>query len=179
MSTRSVIAGQYRAALAMLEQTIAACPEPLWLDRTPRNAFWHIAYHTLFYTHLYAQDSEAAFVPWPKHREQCQFLGPLPWPPHALPAIGEPYHRSEVLEYLAVCRDEVSRRVATVDLEAAVSGFDWLPFGKLELQLYNIRHVQHHTGQLIDRLAARTRAGIAWVGSMSDQDRSAARRADA
>lgn len=40
----------------------------------------------------------------------------------------------------------------TVDLDAP-SGFFWLPFNKLELQLYKTRHVQHHAGQLIDRLS--------------------------
>jgi hypothetical protein len=28
------------------------------------------------------------------------------------------------------------------------SGFRWLPFSRSELHVYNIRHVQHHTGQL-------------------------------
>ena len=28
-------------------------------------------------------------------------------------------------------------------------GYDlWLPFSRLELHLYNLRHIQHHTGQL-------------------------------
>jgi len=27
------------------------------------------------------------------------------------------------------------------------SGFDWLPFDKLELQFYNIRHIMQHTGE--------------------------------
>ena len=33
------------------------------------------------YTHLYLQTTEADFVPWAKHRDEYQSLGPLPWPP--------------------------------------------------------------------------------------------------
>lgn len=42
--------------------------------------------------------------------------------------------------------------------------FEWLPFEKLEHQLYNIRHTQHHTGQLAERLRSRIETGILWVG---------------
>jgi uncharacterized damage-inducible protein DinB len=28
------------------------------------------------------------------------------------------------------------------------SEFPWLPMSRAELHLYNIRHIQHHTGQL-------------------------------
>ena len=37
------------------------------------------------------------------------------------------------------------------DLEV-VSGFDWIPFTKFELTLHNLKHIQHHTGQLYERL---------------------------
>jgi hypothetical protein len=43
------------------------------------------------------------------------------------------------------------------------SGFSWLPFDKLELQFYNIRHLQHHVGELSDSLG-RVGVEIDWVG---------------
>jgi hypothetical protein len=55
--------------------------------------------------------------------------------------------------------------VLSLDFDAP-SGFFWLPFSKLELQLYNIRHVQHHTGQLIDRLRTVAGIGVARVGAV-------------
>ena len=85
------------------------------------------------------------------------------WPPHKEPAIGDPYTPAEVLEYLAFCHSEVDARMATVDLDAP-SGFHWLPFGKLELQLYSIRHLQQHIGELGERLAAHGNIEIDWVG---------------
>lgn len=162
MNTQEVIKSQYHAALEMLKRAIVACPESLWDDGEYKNRFWHIAYHTLFYTHLYLKDREEDFQPWAKHREPGQFLGPLPWPPHEEPKIGAPYAKENILEYLEMCRKEVDERVSSMDL-AGQSGFDWLPFGKLELQFYNIRHIQHHAGQLIDRVRTKGCIGIDWV----------------
>lgn len=79
MSTKHTIKSQYHATLEMLRQAIVKCPESLWHDRGYNNMFWHIAYHALFYTHLYLQASEEDFVPWAKHRGEYRILGTR-WP---------------------------------------------------------------------------------------------------
>ena len=160
---RQVIRSQYAATLEMLKQAIVKCPDSLWNDRAYKNPFWHIAYHALFYTHLYLQPAEADFEPWAKHRAEYNFMGPLPWPPHKEPEIGEPYTQQEILEYHALVCEQVERQVAALDLDAA-SGFYWLPFGKLELQFYNIRHIQQHTGELCERVGQSGDVEIGWVG---------------
>ena len=163
MNLSEILVSQYQASLEMLKQTITRCPEPLWNSPGDKTKFWHIAYHTLFFTHLYLQDSEQAFTPWIRHRKEYQFLGRLPWPPHAPPQIGEPYDKDSILEYLAFCQRQVTEQVPRLNLEAA-SGFEWLPFNKLELQIYSIRHIQQHAGELMERLGTRADAEIAWVG---------------
>jgi hypothetical protein len=164
MDTKALIQSQYDATLDMLDEAIQACPEDLWADTSFKNAFWHVAYHALFYTHLYLGQRLENFVPWSKGRPEYELLGDtLPWDPQRKPKIGEPYTKGEVLEYLAFCRQVIENQVPALDLEAA-SGFDWLPFDKLELQFYNIRHAQHHTGQLTERLRSSTGTGIRWVG---------------
>ncbi len=165
MDASKVIVSQYLAALEMLKQTIIQCPDSIWNDPGDKTRFWHIAYHALFYTHLYLQDTEQTFTPWRKHRKEYQFIGQVPWPPHAAPQIGEPYDKETVLEYLAFCQQQVAERAPQLDLEAA-SGFDWLPFGKLELQFYNIRHIQQHAGELMERLGDRVNLELPWVGMM-------------
>jgi hypothetical protein len=156
------VARQYRASLAMLGQVVHLCPECLWIDADYPNRFWHIAYHALFYTHLYLQPSEADFRPWAKHRQDSQYLGPRPWAPQETPQIQSPYTKVDVIEYHKICCAEVEGRVPALDL-AAPSGFHWLPFNKMELQFYNIRHIQHHTGQLADRLRTEVNVSVAWV----------------
>jgi hypothetical protein len=169
MDTREVIKSQYLAALEMLRLAIAGCPDWLWDDRQQKNRFWHVAYHALFYLHFYLQDKEEDFVRWAKFRAEHHYLGPVPWPPHHEPRIGEPYTRQELQEYCSLCAQQVEERVDALDLEAE-SGFYWLPFGKLELQLYNIRHVQQHAGELMERLSGRAGIDVDWVGSRADME---------
>lgn len=159
---RQIIKSQYYASLEMLKQAVIACPSSLWNDKEAKNKFWHIAYHALFYTHLYLQDSEKAFTPWNKHRNEYQFMGTLPLPPHANPNIFEPYSKEDILEYVEECYKQVENKVSDLNMEV-LSGFHWLPFSKLELQLYNIRHIQHHTSALIDRLRISTNVGVKWI----------------
>jgi hypothetical protein len=164
MDLKTILKIQYLASLEMFKEAVTRCPDSLWDDPEHNNKFWHIAYHTLFYTHLYLQDSEQEFSPWAKHRAHHNFLGRMPWPPHQIPAIGEPYTREEILEYYQLCGDQVDKKVASLNL-GNQSGFHWLPFNKAELQIYNIRHIQHHVGQLIERLRGKGIEGISWVAT--------------
>jgi hypothetical protein len=159
MDAKALVQSQYRATLDMLEEAIRVCPEDLWTDPSYTNAFWRVAYHALFYTHLYLSDSLADFAPWSKGRPKVESLGDKS-------DVGEPYSKTEVLEYMAFCRQVVEDKVPALDLEAA-SGFQWLPFNKLELQFYNIRHTQHHTGQLSERLRTGADTGLSWVAHHS------------
>jgi hypothetical protein len=163
MDTKEVIKSQYGASLEMLRSAIEACPEKLWDSDSYKNRFWHIAYHALFYTDLYLSGSEEDFTPWEKSRPENNFLGPLPWPPHKEPEIGESYSRSEILEYWDIVSENLSMKVDAVSLDQP-SGFEWLPFNRLELHFYNIRHIQHHGGQLIERLRQNGKEDIDWVG---------------
>jgi hypothetical protein len=153
LTIRNNIARQYRGALAMLGHAVELCPDSLWPAPEYPNRFWHIAYHALFYTHLYLQPGEAAFRHWQHHRPKSQYLDPK---------IETPYSKAKVLEYHEFCCGEVESKVPSLDLEAE-SGFSWLPFNRLEVQFYNIRHLQHHTGQLADRLRTAAGIGLGWV----------------
>ena len=169
MNIQTTIQSQYLAALEMLKNCIQKCPEDLWLSEDFKNPVWHIAYHATFYVHLYLQPTEDDFQPWEKHRKEYQFMGSVPWPPHNEPDIGKPYKKEDVLEYLAFCQGQVMNIIPKLDLHAE-SGFSWLPFSKLELQFYNIRHLQQHAGELAERL---NQKGIetTWVGMKSpDED---------
>jgi len=153
MNTLAIIQSQYLAALEMLKQVIVKCPETLWNSPGDIDPCWRKAYHALFYGHLYLQNTEAAFIQWEKHHD---------------PENGTPFTRDEVLEYLAFVQNQVKERVANLDLEAQ-SGFDWLPFNKLELQFYNIRHIQQHTGELYERLGSQENIELDWIGAIHSE----------
>ena len=159
MDIHGTIQSQYLAALAMLRQAIAACPEHLWNAPGKQSRFCRVAYHTLFYTHLYLQPTMADFVPWKDHKRGVEKLGTAE---HESSAAQ--FSQEDLLAYCDVCLDQVRSRVPALDLDAA-SGFEWLPFDKLELQFYNIRHLQHHVGQLCERLRTGADIGVSWVGA--------------
>ena len=169
MNLQDIVKSQYLASLDMLEQAIVKCPATMWDDQEKKNKFWHIAFHAIFYTHLYLQATVDDFKAWEKHREEYEFMGPVPWPPHNEPEIGEPYSKEEVLEYLDFCRQVVADQVASLDLAGEESGFFWLPMGKLELQIYSIRHLQQHLGELCERLGTEAGIDVDWVGMKSDE----------
>jgi hypothetical protein len=156
MDIRSIIQSQYFAALAMLAQVIEKCPEALWVDDSYNNPVWRLVYHALIYTHFYLSPGEADFTPWEKHREDMQLLG------DSAPE-GATYTQAELMDYLSICLEQVEQQVDQMDL-AAGSGFHWLPFSKLELQFYNIRHIMQHTGELYERLGVTGGIALGWVG---------------
>lgn len=158
MNEHKILIAQYRAALEMLRQAIDRCPETIWDNHDTGASFWQIAYHAVFYTHLYIQDSQHTFTAWPKHREEYQLGDQLPQPPR------QPPDKTIVLEYLDFCEQQVVEKVMATDL-GADSGFEWLPFCKLELHLYTIRHIQQHVGELMERLGSRAAIGVDWVSS--------------
>ncbi|MWV43391.1 hypothetical protein GRF59_07070 [Paenibacillus sp. HJL G12] len=148
---KKTIISQMLSSLNMLQDAIHNCPNELWDHQEHENKYWHIVYHALFFTHLYLGPNANEFPKWKKARNEYQFMGPVPWPPHHTPKIDEKYSKEDLNEYLELIRQEVPIRINQDDLDAN-SGFDWLPFSRMELHLHSIRHIQHHTGQLIERL---------------------------
>ena len=163
MDISKTVASQFNAALSMMEQTVSSCPEELWNVPGQANPFWRLAYHALFYVDLYMQPSEDEMKLWEYARDGYQFLGPTPWPPHEQPQAEQPYSPEDILAYIEHLRSFVASTVPTVDLSAP-SGFHWLPFDKLELQIYNIRHLQQHIGDLSTILLTQANREIDWVG---------------
>jgi len=149
MNVKQVIQSQYLASLEMLKQVIVKCPETLWDAPGNQDKFWRKSYHALFYAHLYLQNTEKDFVAWEKHHN---------------PEDESPFTKDEALEYLSFVEKQVAERVPAMNLEAE-SGFYWLPFDKLELQFYNIRHIQQHTGELYERLGSQENIELSWISS--------------
>lgn len=160
MDTKTVIKSQYLAALKMLESAIRQCPDEMWADPESKNKFWHVAYHTIFYTHFYLHPTEADFIPWEKHRDSVVSLEQS-----SNTSLVKPYTKDEVLDYLAFFKENIPAMVDALELEAE-SGFYWLPFNKFEHQFYNIRHLQQHTGELCERLGTEADQDIDWVGTV-------------
>lgn len=160
------VLSQFKAALAMLDECLEKCPDDRW-DLAPPNAVasypcWQVAYHALCYVDCYLAPSNDAFAD-----EIGSRVGGFH--PAGMAELREEFpsrrfERDELRRYAGFCRERAAR-VLTSESGAALerpSGFGWLPMSRAELHIYNLRHLQHHVGQLTAYLR---RAGVEtrWV----------------
>ncbi|MFH1699446.1 MAG: DinB family protein [Candidatus Zixiibacteriota bacterium] len=134
--------GQFGAAIDTLENAMAACPDELWDDRSKFHIFWYVAYHTIFWLDYYLTDNTKDFhPPEPFGMTEMDPSGILP---------ERTYTKSELFNYLKYCREKCQTTIMAMTDEALDSRFKFgmVDFNKVELHLYNMRHVQHGAGQL-------------------------------
>jgi hypothetical protein len=138
---KQILIAQFEAALAMLHQCITACPEEHWDDRITNGTFRWVAYHTLFFVDLYLSPNQDSFV-----ERDLNLLGGDERQP--VESVG--LSKADTLAYLLICRQKMLETIAADSEESlrAPSGFEWYKITRGELHVVNIRHVQHHTGQL-------------------------------
>jgi hypothetical protein len=159
---KEIIASQIRAALEMLRHTIERCPDSLWEVGTGGNAYWVVAYHTLYFTHLYLSPSEREFAPFELEVSGHEGFGRADLGDWRDLTGEDVYSRDDVLAYWHHINERVGAWVEGTPL-VHPSGFHWLPFSRAEAHLYNLRHIQHHAGQLADRLRRETDQGTPWA----------------
>jgi hypothetical protein len=155
------ISNQFGAAMSMLEQQIVACPDALWADGSKPEA-WHIAYHSLFYVDLYCSGSIEAFEAPVIHLPDAQDLGIDPREGDAAAPS-----KAEILQYSGVARARARAALgnATTPWLASRAAFPWIPSNNLELLLYTLRHVQHHTRALSVLVRGVVGESTPWVAS--------------
>jgi hypothetical protein len=160
------IAGQFEAALCMLEACVARCPEAMWNGPVGNLKFCQVAFHALFFADYYLEPVESEFRQQAYHRDHREFFRDyeeLEDRPQQ-----HVYDKTPVLDYVAHCRRKLAERLAT-ETEATLAA----PCGfarrggisRAELYLLNTRHLQHHAAQLSLRLRLDAGVEIPWVGS--------------
>src|SRR6266850_4523915 len=166
---RQSLAAQYGAALKMLEDAIGQCESKNWPAKVGQHPFWHVSYHVLFCTDMYLSPSISRFRPQRFHREHYNFLEKLPFPPFTKVIADQPYDKETLVTYVNTCRAKVIKALKkeTESTLAGPSGFHWIPFPRAQLHLYNLRHIQHHTGALSAFLARTQGRSATWVGTDS------------
>lgn len=160
---KTELTSQYKAALKMLEGTIEKCPDTLWNDGSYTNIFWQIVYHTLHYTNLYVAKDEESFIPWPKHVDNWHRFDAVNKDPKR-GTIGFNYSKADLLDYTSLTRERLEESIDEMNFYNQTD-FEWVNMNTLELHLYNLRHLQHHTGQLIERLQQHRIQGLVWINT--------------
>ena len=158
---------QYEAALSMLRQRIDACPEEYWDAMVGQGTFRQDAYHVLFWMDYYLSPGEERFSMLEHHVEGGDEREPV---------ISRGLDKMATLLFLANCHKKLLKIIEseTETSLSAGSGFPSIfvkrPLNRIELHLYNIRHLQHHTGQLslvLSRLAQEEGLDLPlpWIGA--------------
>ena len=156
---KRIVQSQVDAAFAMLEYCIRNCPAKKWNGTIGKYPFWQVAYHALYCADLYTATSEDNWKLHPKFH------------PAGIADVQEEYpsrvfSKRELLAYLNYCSKRMRsslKRETELSLKGP-AGFSWLKFTRAELPLYNLRHLQHHTGQLGAYLC-RAKIKSRWVKS--------------
>jgi hypothetical protein len=169
---QTVIGRQCAAAIQMLRSAIEACPDRLWDDRSEGTPFWYLAYHALFYTDFYLSDNKKAFQARDCHQAKANFLpGDYQEDIGVITTPEKPFTREQLLDYadhcLRKCDDTFSKLTDERALERC--GFWWYKLNVGEFLLNNLRHTQHHAGQLIAFLRRRADIGIGWLGTRDNE----------
>lgn len=161
---RNVLVSQYQASLNMLKSTIEKIPAEAWNDTAYNNPCWQIAYHAIWGTRFYLGSGIDSFVPWEKSITGAESLGGLAeWENPEVGIVVEGYNSpEELLSFISEIESGLQQDIQSLPLHES-SGFEWYPFTKLELHLMNIRHIQHHTAQLIERLKIKGQHGFPWA----------------
>lgn len=169
---QTMIGRQLTAAIQMLRSAIEACPDKLWDDREGGSPFWHLAYHALFYTDFYLSDDEKAFQARDYHEDKANFL-PGDYKEYAgvVTTPEKAFTKDQLLDYADHCRRKCDETMAKLSDERALErcGFWWYQLNVGEFMLNNLRHAQHHAGQLALLLRRRAGIGIDWLGTRDNQ----------
>jgi hypothetical protein len=157
---KTIVLGQFEAALDMLAHAVRRCPErgatSHWHGIIGKYPFWQVAYHALCFVDLYTATSNEAWEPHPLFHPKGMAELRKEYPSRS-------FAKTEILAYLELCNEKVRASLAaeTPASFAKPSGFSWVPISRAELPLYSLRHLQHHVGQLTAYLR-RAKIGTRW-----------------
>ena len=163
VTLRTMLWQQYGAAIDMFADAIDLCPDHLWTTVLWKDEederfgqFWFVAYHTLRWLDLYLTGTKEGFAP------------PAPFLQGRLPE--QPYTKDQIRVYLDHCRSKCQSVIEALTDEKAQQRctFEWMEPSFLELQLYCMRHVQEHAGQLSLVLGQHDVSGMDWVAKARD-----------
>jgi len=161
---KHILANQYAAALSTLAHCATWCPGNLWNAKIAQAPFHQVIFHTLFFTDYYLESEPHSFKQQAYHLQNQEMFGDYEQMEDREPI--ERYTRDQIQSYLGFCKEKAAVVCAGED-EASLAAMaeSKSSLTRVELHLYNIRHIQHHAAQLTLRLRLDSDVDIPWVWS--------------
>lgn len=135
---------QYTASITMLKSCVEQYDESVWSDDTYDTPACAIAYHVTYCANMYGAPSEKAMIHWDGEDEKkFQFT------------------KTEILDFIAHTEKNLPTYLEEFSANDACWP-DWYDLPQLEFHFNNIRHIQHHTAQLIERHRLTRKLKVEW-----------------
>lgn len=149
----SLCHSQYNAAIKMMQKLIEACPEDLWKKHTKFPPFWQQIYHILYYLDFYSENSPKNFKPQFSIKEDLN------------EKLDDFLTKEELMKYASKLKQKINTKLdflSTKKLESKTE-FHWTGTTEAEKIVYNLRHAQHHIGQLNFLLKNEGYEPVKWI----------------
>jgi len=171
---QKVLWNQFGASIDMFEKTIELWPDRYW---TLESKVYYLSYHTFLFLDYYLT------IP------PTNFTAPLPFtmispdniPPYAIDDLlpARLYTKKELVDCLQTCGQKCKHVIFNltekmlgrtwIDQPDDIAGSPTLKYSVLEILLYNLKHLQHHLGQLNLLLRQETNRAAGWVANAADR----------
>lgn len=161
---------QFGASIDMLENVIVMSPEDFIHEN---KQFFYIIFHNLIFLDYYLTIPPKDFIPnLPFTIKEADEI-----PQEAIDDLipDRIFSKTELLDYLKQCREKGYQIIHTLTEDKLNDRFiedldtDAMDYPVLEILLYNMRHVQHHTGQLNLLLRQNVHQSPKWVFRAKDE----------
>lgn len=171
---RKVLWNQFGASIDMFKNTIELWPAQYW---NLQNKIYYLSYHTCLFLDYYLT------IPPTNYTAPLPFtmISPGEIPVYAVDDLlpNKLYTKQELLDCLQACREKCKSVISGLTAETLdqkwieqpdeIAGSPTLNYSVLEILLYNLKHIQHHVGQLNLLLREETGQAVTWVSSASDK----------
>jgi hypothetical protein len=148
-SLKEIVWNQFGASIDMLISTIVNCPDD-YFETNKR--FYYIAFHTTLFLDYYLTIPPTEFTPLlscnskPNEDLSKESIGDM------IP--DKIYAKEEIINYLKKSREKCKNLIFSITEKTINQRFyegdesNDMDYPIIEILLYNLRHTQHHTGQL-------------------------------
>ena len=170
---QKVLWNQFGASIDMLRDIIALWPDQYW---NLQSKVYYLSYHILLFLDYYLTIPPTNF----KATLPLKMISPDNIPAYAVDDLlpAKLYTKKELLDGLQTCRQKCKQLIfgltednleqTWIDQRDDIAGSSTLKYSVLEILLYNLKHIQHHVGQLNLLLREETGQAADWVSDAKD-----------
>jgi hypothetical protein len=155
---------QIGAAFTMLEHAMENANDTTWTTRINNMPFWQICYHVLWFTDYYFHADQATFRPQSFDMEGIHNYWVKP-DSQMMENQKHPISKRNMKAYSKYVRQKADQFIQNITdaYFTTPSPFEWHGFPKIDLVDYNLRHLQHHVGQLDIVIRRDQNTGNPWI----------------